>query len=108
MGNGQVERANRTKQGLLRTLNTNEKKKWPMHIDKLIHAYNNTSNCSTGYIPLYLMFLREDKLPIERIMNTEETFNNDWLEVNLSKMIQINCQAMKSLEEASQVKSRIY
>ena len=47
------------------------------------------------------MFLREDKLLIERIMNTEETFNNDWLEVNLSKMIQINCQAMESLEEAS-------
>ena len=32
MGNGQVERSNRTIQGLLRTLNTNEKKKWPMHI----------------------------------------------------------------------------
>ena len=27
LGNGQVERANRTIQGLLRTLNTNEKKK---------------------------------------------------------------------------------
>ena len=51
MGNGQVERANRTIQGLLRTLNTNEKKKWPMHIDKLIHAYNNTPHCSTGYTP---------------------------------------------------------
>ena len=95
MGNGQVKRANRTIQGLLRTLNTNEKKKWPMHIDKLIHAYNNTPHCSTGYTPFYLMFLREDKLPIERIMNTVETINNDWLEVNLSKMIHINCQAME-------------
>ena len=40
MGNGQVERANRIIQGLL--LNSNEKKKWPMHINKLVHAYNNT------------------------------------------------------------------
>ena len=42
MGNGQVERANRIIQGLLRTLKSIENKKWPMHIDKLIHAYNNT------------------------------------------------------------------
>ena len=54
------------------------------------------------------MFLREDKLLIERIMNTEETFNNDWLEVNLSKMIQINCQAMESLEEASKQRQKLY
>ena len=50
-----------------------------IYVDKLIHVYNNTPHCSTGYTPFHLMFLREDKLPIERIMNTEETFNNDWL-----------------------------
>ena len=61
-----------------------KRKKWPMYIDKLIHAHNNTPHCSTGYTPFYLMFPSENKLPIERIMNTKETFNNDWLEVNLS------------------------
>ena len=65
MGNGHVKRANRTIQWLLRTLNNNEKKKWPIHIDKLIHAYNNTPHCSTGYTPLYLIFRRKYKLPIK-------------------------------------------
>ena len=81
--------------------NSNEKKKLTMHIDKVIHAYNNTPHCSTEYTPFYLMFLREDKLQIERILDTEEMNNNDWLEVNLSKMIQINRRAMDSLEESS-------
>ena len=108
MGNGHIERANRTIEGLLRRLNSNEKKKWLIHIDKIIHAYNNTSHCSTGYTPFYLMFLREDKLPIERILDTEETNNINWLDVNLSNMIQINRQAMDSLEEASKKRQKRY
>ena len=41
-------------------------------------------------------------------MDSEETNNNDWLKEKLSKMIQINRQAMDSLEEASKIRQKRY
>ncbi len=37
-GNGQVERMNRTFFNMLRTLPETHKKKWNLHVNKLVHA----------------------------------------------------------------------
>ena len=65
MGDGQVERCNRTIINMLKALPEREKKNWKYHLPKLSFAYNSTVNKTTGFSPFYLMFGRESKLPID-------------------------------------------
>ena len=67
MGDGQVERQNRTLGNMLRALSKNEKKDWRKHLAKLAFACNSTVNKSTGFSPHFLMFGREAKLPIDLV-----------------------------------------
>ena len=64
-GNGQCERINRSIINMLRTLGEEEKSKWPIHLPKLVHAYNSTPHAKIGYTPFVLMFGREERLPID-------------------------------------------
>ena len=56
--NGQCERMNRSIINMLRTFGEEEKSKWPIHLPKLVHAYNSTPHATTGYTPFVLMFGR--------------------------------------------------
>ena len=67
MGNGQVERLNRTFRNMLTTLSENDMRCWNKHLPKLAFAYNSTVNKSTGFTPFYLMFGRKSILPIDYI-----------------------------------------
>ena len=55
MGDGQVERCNRTLINMLKALEENEKGDWKSHLPKLAFAYNSTVNKTTGYTPFYLI-----------------------------------------------------
>ena len=72
MGNGLVERMNRTFCNMLKTLPEKEKKNWKVHLPKLSFAYNSTVNKSTGYSPFFLMFGRQSTLPIDFMFQLEE------------------------------------
>ena len=65
MGDGQVERFNRTIINMLKSLSGVAKADWRKHLPKLAFAYNSTSNKSTGFSPFYLMFGRDSRLPID-------------------------------------------
>ena len=65
MGDGQVERMNRTIINMLKTLNDNQKSNWKKHVSKMSFAYNSTVNKATGFSPFYLMFGRLSRLPID-------------------------------------------
>uniref|UniRef100_A0A673LHN9 Integrase catalytic domain-containing protein n=1 Tax=Sinocyclocheilus rhinocerous TaxID=307959 RepID=A0A673LHN9_9TELE len=65
MGNGGVERFNRTLGSMLRTLPLKEKHKWPQQIQMLTFAYNATVHETTGYAPFQLMFGRVPRLPVD-------------------------------------------
>ena len=47
MGDGQVERMNRTLCNMLQSIPENEKNNWKEHLPKLMFAYNSTINKST-------------------------------------------------------------
>lgn len=65
MGNGGVERFNRTLGSMLRTLPLKEKHKWPEQIQTLTFAYNATVHETTGFAPFQLMFGRVPRLPVD-------------------------------------------
>ena len=76
MGDGQVERMNRTLVNMLKSLPEKEKSNWSYHLPKLAFAYNSTCNKSTGYSPFFLLFGRESRLPIDTMFNIDNEPNN--------------------------------
>ncbi|KAK0135029.1 Transposon Ty3-I Gag-Pol polyprotein [Merluccius polli] len=65
MGNGSVERFNRTLGNMIRALAPDIKATWPRRLQTLTLMYNSTIHETTGYAPFYLMFGRTPRLPID-------------------------------------------
>uniref|UniRef100_A0A3B1IZV0 Gypsy retrotransposon integrase-like protein 1 n=1 Tax=Astyanax mexicanus TaxID=7994 RepID=A0A3B1IZV0_ASTMX len=65
MGNGSVERFNRTLGNMIRALSPERKLNWPSQLQTLTFMYNCTVHETTGYAPFYLMFGRVPRLPID-------------------------------------------
>ena len=96
MGDGQVERLNRTICNMLKALPEKEKKDWKSHLPKLAFCYNSTINKSTGFSPFYLMFGRQSVLSIDSIFQTEK--NGSYLkEVSHKKFA---CDWKNSMQQA--------
>ena len=68
MGNGMVERYNKTLLNMLGTLSDNKKSDWKSHVSTMTHAYNAAEHESTGYAPFYLMFGRHPRLAIDAFL----------------------------------------
>jgi len=49
-----VERFNQTLIQLMGTLDEEKKSDWKTHVAPMVHAYNATVLCSTGYAPILL------------------------------------------------------
>ena len=71
MGNGQVERMNRTLINMLKSLPEKYKNNWKNELSKLTFAYNSTTCRSTGFPPFYLLFGRHSRLPIDVMFGLE-------------------------------------
>ncbi|MEW8545658.1 MAG: DDE-type integrase/transposase/recombinase, partial [Candidatus Thiodiazotropha sp.] len=68
MGNGMVERFNKTLLNMLGTLNYKQKSDWKSHVPTLCHAYNAATHDSTGYVPFFLMFGRHPRLAVDAFL----------------------------------------
>ena len=75
MGDGMVERLNRTAQNMLKAIPERMKKRWKDLLPKLAFAYNSTVNKSTGYSPFFLMFGRNSRLPVDAIFGLDPSPN---------------------------------
>ena len=75
MGDGQVERRNRTIINMLKTLNENHKSNWKKQVSKMFFAYHSTINKATGFSPFYLMFGQSSRLPIDSMFDMEADGN---------------------------------
>jgi hypothetical protein len=95
---------------LLRTLEKEQKKRWPEHIQELTFLYNCTPHTSTGYSPYYLFFGRNPKLPIDNIlsMTTNDQLDIDeWVQLHRKRMSQAVERAnYKINQKASERKKR--
>ena len=68
MGNGMVERFNKTLLNMLGTLNYKQKSDWKSYVPTLCHAYNAATHDSTGYVPFFLMFGRHPRLAVDAFL----------------------------------------
>ena len=104
-GNGQCERMNRSIITMLRTLCSEDKSQWPIHLPKLIHAYNCTPHKTTGFSPFFLMFGREENLPVDTQMGlSRRNVESDWVWETSKKMGEINRRVLKLLGETNRGK----
>ena len=79
-GNAQAERFNRTLFGLIKSLDTQMRHKWPDFLSHLIFVYNTTPHCTTGIAPYTLMFGREPLIPLDQILgHTDCDWNQDFV-----------------------------
>ena len=105
MGNGAVERLNRTLIAMLSAIPEDQKKNWKEHLPALMFAYNSTTHSSTGYSPFFLMFGRESRLPIDCLLpfepnvvakKTYKQFVDNWKQSMKSAFQIAQSQAEKS------------
>ena len=68
MGNGMVERFNKTLLNMMATLPEVKKSDWKAHVSTLTHAYNAAVHHSAGSAPYYLMFGRHPRLAIDAFL----------------------------------------
>ena len=73
MGNGMVERFNKTLLNMLGTLSDKQKKDWKSHVQTLTHAYNAAVHESTGFSPFFLMFGRHPRLAVDAFLGLTPT-----------------------------------
>ncbi len=85
----QVERFHRSLNALVAKAVQNHHTDWEQHIPRILCAYNSSQHDSTGYSPVFLMFGREFRSPVDILDPTDdpqETTYDDFVEFQRDKM----------------------
>ena len=108
-GNGQCERFNRTLHELLRTLPQDKKQRWPEHLRELCYAYNAVPHTSTGFSPYYLMFGRDARLPIDRLVTLGDATpleNGSWVTKHQEELRDAHRKAAELLKQQAEARKK--
>ena len=76
-GNGQVERFNRTLEGMLSKVVSDHQRDWDEHLQKVLFAYRTAIHESTGYLPFLVTFGRSPNLPVDVVLGRPSTSTGD-------------------------------
>ena len=68
MGNGMVERFNKTLLNMLGTLEESRKVDLKSHVSTITHAYNAASHDCTGFSPFFLLFGQHPRLAVDAFL----------------------------------------
>lgn len=108
-GNGQVERFNRTLQGLLRTLSAEQKKRWPLYLPELVQAYNSTPHSTTGFCPHFMLYGQEPRLPVDVWLQRPQpaaVSPVDWVRLHLDRLKTAQKQVAANLAAAASARQK--
>ena len=108
-GNGQCERFNRTLISLLKTLELDQKRRWPDYLQAATFAYNSTAHSTTGLSPFALLYGREPRLPIDAYLGTFQaprTSGEELLQNHLRRLEDLRARARHNLERALEVRDK--
>ena len=64
--NGTVKRVHQTLRRMIAKMDPDKRAKWPSHLGPILIAYNVTRSLITGYLPYFLMFGHQPRLPVDR------------------------------------------
>ena len=68
--NGTVERVHQILKRMIAKLDPDKRAKWPSHLGPMLIPYNATQSLITGYLPYFLMFRRQPRLPVDLLFLT--------------------------------------
>ncbi|XP_071970229.1 uncharacterized protein [Engystomops pustulosus] len=97
---------------MLRTLTPAKRADWPKLLPELVYLYNNTTHCSTGYTPYYLMFGRHGHLPADMTWDMESPDSQsllpqtDWVHEHQRRLADAREVVDLRLEEAREKQKR--
>ena len=87
---GLVERLNRTIQAMLATCINEHMGDWEEYLPRVCFKYNTSKQTSTGFAPFYLMFERQERIPLDVIFGnpTPELWTTSQHILNLGKSLE--------------------
>ena len=68
--NGAVKRVHQTLRRMIAKMDPEKRAKWPSHLGPILIAYNVTRSLITGYLPYFLMFGCQPRLPVDLLFLT--------------------------------------
>jgi len=104
-GNGQVERFNHTLARMIKSYLKGEQRDWDKNLGCLAGAYRSTAHETTGFTPNFLIFGRENRLPVEILFGVPKEVSDvsycDFVETIRQKLERAHEIARKHLKKAA-------
>ena len=76
--NGAIKIVHQTLRRMIAKMDPDKRAKWPSYLGPILIAYNTTMSLITGYLPYFLMFGCQPRLPVDLLFRTVRQDENSW------------------------------
>jgi len=94
---------------LLRTLPSEHKPRWPVHLPELVQAYNNTPHASTSFASYFLLFGQEPRLLVDNLLGRPARTaagTVDWVRQHRLRLQKAHHKSSDQLKQAAAKRAR--